>query len=357
MDSISTKYIHNKFNSADAQFLYERQSLCYDWRKRLEAHLNACDSASAVQQLCAFQRDFGLMQTGIVDAQTRLKLIKTFPDLSIQLIGKHLEPRCIFSALLSDSAIYDKCEAIVKTQRGLVLNDENCAQILAIRGIKRTHKGIFQTESAQAILKEQYGHRTHFCSAKPEYIDSAFVVFWRENSAKKALIFDGTVNPCSIWPYGTSHLNNGQYFFKLGRHRTRERAHIEAVVETSSNWPENWVFDRSEDSIQYIALEGTSDIEVIRSTGESLDISEDDIRKAETAIAHRNSAFVDVQQIKINIHTCALGHASSLGCQNIVPNHYQPFISQLVALRDIQQDLYGFAREIPYTLIDASMIE
>ena len=65
---------------------------------------------------------------------------------------------------------------------------------------------------------------------------------------------------------------------------------------------------------------------------------------------------MDAYKIKINIHTCAFNHASSLGCQNILPQYYTDFIQTLERLANRQRETMGFALDIMYSLIDASCI-
>ena len=337
--------------------IWARQGLCLDWIRRLRHSLHADDEASCAQKLCEFQGDNGLEITGFVDAATRLALIDSFPELRIQLIGNHLQPRCLFENTLSDGAVYDRCEAILMSRHAWVMPLDEGLQILAVRGVQKTSEGWFRTSTARDFAETPYGSRVHFSAARPDYADAMIAVLWRTSGRKNVRLFCGNVNPCAIWPHGTAHLNHGQYFYKIGRHRTREPAHIDAVLQMAEKWPENWIYDRTEDSVQYIALEGTSDIEVIRSHGESLDISDEDVRNAEMAIAHRDLTYVDALRIKINIHTCAFNRASSLGCQNILPQDYADFMQLLLDAAERQIRRYGFALEIPYTIVDASMNE
>lgn len=347
-------------SSTETQILrYLRQPLRYDWRKKLARCLGIYseNAAETVRGIVLYQGDCGLERSGFVDYNTRLRLIEDFPILRLQSVGNMLDERCIADESQSEHAIYDGLKEILLLHDSVVFEEDDCPQILSIRGVERRGCGWFRTESAKNFLQSSYGMRTHFSSNKRKYADTLTAVMWHDGGVSRVRLFCGVSNPNSVWPYGTAHLANGQYFYRIGRHRTRERGHIESVLDASRNWPEGWVFDVASDSVQYIALEGTSSIEVIRSHGESLDLSEDDYRNAEIGIAHAEPVYVDVQRIKINIHTCAEGHASSLGCQNILPNDYAEFMSILTSCRERQIERYGCEVEIPYTLCDASYIE
>lgn len=330
----------------------------YDWLGRLCACLNT-DRASYPQRLRDWQGDNGLAPTGFIDAPTRLKLIEFFEPLRIRTVGENLwRTTSVLSTSGTEAAQYDRLTDILRAQHSFVPEEPFSASILAIRGIAPSADGYYQTESARMFAQQQYSERTHFSSNKADYADSLFALMTREDGEKHVQFFMGVTSPCSIWPAGTAHLCLGQYFYKIGRHRTREPAHIEAAeaMFQSSIWPENWLYERTEDSIRYAALESTSQIEVVRSAGDSLDLSLDDIARAEREIAARNPTFVDAQTIKINIHSCSQTHASSLGCQNILPEDYRDFLGTLMRIADLQTDRYGFALDIPYTLCDASEI-
>lgn len=336
--------------------LYSRQMLRHDWRRRLEGALKCDGIRATVHALCRFQKDHSLPATGFVDAPTRLQLIQTFPELALQLVGPHTEERVIADESQSETQLSLRLESILDDCCSDRFELDDFAHILAIRGVRRCGKVWHQTASSAEYLSEPYGARRHFSSAKPDFEDTLFAVLWREQGARRVRIFSGTANPNAIWPAGTSHLAAGQYFFKIGRHRTRNLDHIQSVENMSPYWPSSWLFDRTPESIQYLALEMTSPIEVIRSTGDSLDISDDDIRTAEQKIAEQDPAFTDTLRIKINIHTCAPNHASSLGCQNIRPDDYADFMNILTHCAEKQRERYGFSSDIAYTLLDASFI-
>ncbi|MBR4984126.1 MAG: hypothetical protein IKY83_00095 [Proteobacteria bacterium] len=337
----------------------------YDWLGRLCACLNT-DRAGYPQKLRDWQGANGLAPTGFIDAQTRLKLIEDEAfnnDLTTRLkirtygVDKNLwRTTCALSTSGTEAALYDRLTDILLALHSYVPEEPFSASILAIRGVTPSGDGYHHTESARMFAQQPYGARTHFSSNKADYADSLFALMTREGKEKHVQCFMGVTSPCSIWPHGTAHLCLGQYFYKIGKHRTREPAHIETAEAMFRNriWPENWLYERTEDSIRYAALEGTSQIEVVRSTGDSLDISPSDIARAEREIAERNPAFVDAQTIKINIHSCSQTHASSLGCQNILPEDYRDFLGTLMRIADLQTDRYGFALDIPYTLCDAS---
>ncbi len=336
--------------------LYSRQNLRHDWRRRLERALESDGIRSTVQALCRFQSDHALTPTGFVDTPTRLLLIRAFPELALQIVGPHTEEHVIVDESQSETQISLRIESILEDCSSDRFDLDDFAQILAIRGVRRCGKVWRRTSSAAEFLSQPCGARLHFSSAKSDYNDSLFAVLWREQGARRVRIFSGTVNPNAIWPAGTSHLAAGQYFFKIGRHRTRDIDHIQSVEAMSPRWPSSWIFDRASDSIQYLALEMTSPVEVIRSTGESLDISDEDIWRAEQKIAEQDPAFTDTLRIKINIHTCAPNHASSLGCQNIRPDDYADFMNILSRCAENQRKRYGFSNDIAYTLVDSSFI-
>jgi hypothetical protein len=338
----------------------------YDWCRKLERYLGvkAWDYRGLLRAIERFQREHELEMTGgWITPEMRLKLISEKMEFGIQIIGSNLvSDRWLLDEPGSNLSDAMKAEKRIlewgKAADAWMPNQAGTGYIWAVRGMKRNERGYWsQTDSAYRFAHESYGNRDHFSSAKAAYADTCFIVVWHDTAgAVHVRTFEGTCNPGSIWPHGTAHLCSGQYLYKLGRHRTREPEHIDAVLSHSKDWPEHWITDRTVDSVQYYALESVSPIEVVRSTGESLDISEEDIRRAEVAIAHRDPAYVDQNRIKINIHTCAENHASSLGCMNILPNQYAEFISILENLAQHQIRKYGFALDIPFYLCDASML-
>ena len=341
----------------ESTLINTRLGLRIDWVKKLMAHLRVADWEACTHAVAEYQLSNHLLPSGIIDAPTRLSLIRTFPDLSIQTIGLFRAPDCILDSSQPEDAQYLRIKEILLSHNHFVAELENAAQILAIRGVRLHDNGWYRTDSALRFASSPYGSRTHFSSDKPNYFDSLFAVTWREHSQRHVRLFPGTVNPNDIWPQGTAHLCMGQYFFKIGRHRTRNPDHVQSVLDHHGIWPDEWFCDISPDSVQYLALEGTSPIEIVRSHDNALDISEEDIQRAEAAIARREPTYVDEHLIKINIHTCAADHASSLGCQNISPDYYQDFMDTLLQVQNRQIVQYGFALDIPYSLIDGSFIE
>ena len=342
----------------DAAFQIMVLDLRYDWMRRLEHIYSVAqfDYLSLASRLLEFQYKKNLPPTAIPDAPTRLALVRDYSELGIVLVGKMLEPRCILDTKLPADAQYEALCEILRHQFHYIVRKECVPQIVAIRGVALEDGRWNQTLEAKAFATSEFGHRLHFSADKPNYADALMAVIWREDGEYHVETYPGVVNPNAIWPEGTAHLCCGQYRFKVGRHRTFDPDHIEAVQRLREIWPNEWIYSETPESIQYIALEGTSSIEVVRSHCDFLDISPDDILAAETAIAHRDPRFVDAQKIKINIHTCAWEHASSLGCQNILPQYYTDFMHTLVRLSERQRETMGFALDIPYSLIDASCI-
>ncbi len=342
--------------NTDIAILNDRLPISLDWWRKLARALNANDTPSLVKALTVFAGDHGLTCGSLMTPELRQKLIENFDSLQLKLIGPHLEQRCLLNGT-SESTLFDRCIEIVREANGAVFDMPFVPQVLAIRGVRRDGQTLWQTDSAAYFAAESYGQRTHFSSAKQPFLDSAVILFWRNESGEKhALIFDATVNPNMIWPEGTAHLCDGQYTFKLGRHRTYSRPHIDAVVQAAQNWPSNWIYELDDAHVRYIALEGTSPIHVIRSSGDSLDLSQDDITCAERAIAHYDKRFVDCMHIKINIHTCPQNAASSLGCQNIAIDQYGCFIDTISSLETAAIARFGHPFETWYSLIDASKI-
>ncbi len=342
----------------DAAFQIQVLDLRYDWMRRLEHIFSVAqfDYVTLSSRLLEFQYKKNLPPTAIPDACTRLALVRDYPELGIVLVGKNLDPRCILDTTLSADAQHEALCAILRSQFHYVVRRECVPQIVAIRGVAFDNGCWHQTSEAKSFDASEYGHRLHFSADKPDYADSLMAVMWREDGMHHVETYPGVVNPNGIWPEGTAHLCNGQYRFRIGKHRTFDTDHIAAVKQLRQSWPQEWVYDETPESIQYIALEGSSAIEVVRSHLDSLDISPEDIALAEDAIARRDPRFVDEHKIKINIHTCALTHASSLGCQNILPQYYTAFIQTLVRLSERQRETTGIALDIPYSLIDASCI-
>ena len=355
---IFTDVCHMYTDIKDAAFQIQVIDLRYDWMRRLEHIFSVAqfDYVTLASRLLEFQYKNNLPPTAIPDARTRLALVRDYSELGIVLVGRHLEPRCILDTTLSADAQYEDLCEILRLQFHCVVRRECTPQIVAIRGVALEDGRWNQTPSAREFAVSEYGHRLHFSADKPDYADAVMAVMWREDGVYHVETYPGVVNPNSIWPEGTAHLCCGQYRFRLGRHRTFDPDHIAAIQHLRQNWPQEWVYSETPESIQYIALEGSSPIEVVRSHLDSLDISPEDLSTAEEAIARRDPRFVDEHRIKINIHTCALEHASSLGCQNILPQVYTSFIQTLVRLSERQRETMGFALDIPYSLIDASSI-
>ena len=335
-----------------------RLGLRPDWFQKLAKYLNfdVLNPILASQKISEYQHDKNLSGSGFIDAPTRLALVNDCPSLGIRLIGTNTQERLILEDAQTEAGQYLRLTEILGNLEHLVMDMPWGMQILAIRGAKQTLRGWFQTDSASNFLTQNFGAREHFSSAKIGYADSMIALMWQENRERHVRLFKGCVSPNGVWPNGTAHLCDGQYFFRIGRHRTRDKDHMDAVFEKSLTWPESWVYDRTPDSVQYLALEGTSPIEIVRSHGEFLDISREDVDLAERAIAERWLNYVDTQTIKINIHTCALNHASSLGCQNILPGEYLEFMEIICRISELQRAEYGYCLDIPYSLTDASFV-
>ena len=329
-----------------------------DWIHRLCFHFQVTpmDFVACAEKVAKYQGDNRLRMSGFIDAPTRLSLIRDFPELAIQIIGPNTHPRRLIDTSQTESAQYDRITEYLLSMHHLVLSDTDCIQIVGIRGLESKRDGWYQTDSADRFQHQPYGRRDHFTAAKDNYDDTLICLIWKENNVPHVQYFCGISSPNAIWPNGTAHLCPGQYYYKLGRHRTRERDHIRAVLDTQILWPNDWIYDVTPDSVQYIALESASPIEVIRSHDRSLDLSPEDIETAERAIASRQPDYTNENLIKINIHTCAHNHASSLGCQNIKPTDYYDFIQTLLRITNIQKQYFGFAPDIPYSLIDASFL-
>ncbi len=342
----------------DAAFQIQVLDLRYDWMRRLEHifSVEQFDYLTLASRLLEFQYKKNLHPSAIPDAPTRLALVRDYPELAITMVGRYLESRRILDTTRSAESQYEVLCGILRTLDHCIVRKECVPQIVGIRGVTRREDGWYQTDSAKQFALSEYGNRRHFCSDKPDYADALMAVIWRENGGYHVETYAGVVSPNGIWPEGTAHLCSGQYRFRLGYHRTFDPDHIAAVQQLRQNWPQEWVSHETADSIRYIALEGTSPIEVVRSHADALDISPEDIEAAEVAIAHRDPRFVDAYKIKINIHTCAFNHASSLGCQNILPQYYTDFIQTLERLANRQRETMGFALDIMYSLIDASCI-
>ena len=336
--------------------LNRRLPVRLDWWRRVSRVLGARheDGLALTRSLASFADKQRVCGNGLLTSELHRKLIVAYPELGIRLIGEHLERRLLLDATL-ESALYDACIDVVRRADGYVFHAPYVPQILAIRGCERRGSEIWQSDSAARFCASPYGSRDHFSSAKTPFLDTIMILFWRD-SAKRARVFDAVSNPNFVWNEGTAHLCDGQYTFRLGRHRTYNRAHIDAVVSASQNWPVEWIYELDDEHVRYIALEGTSPVNVVRSTGTSLDISEEDVRRAEDGIGAFEAKYVDQLKIKINIHTCPLGEASSLGCQNIANDEYGEFMR---LLREIERGGFeraGYASEVWYTLIDASKV-
>lgn len=332
-----------------------RLPLRIDWKNTLCRVLGVHAQSDLTQCLANFAQKHHVAHHGLLTPELRLTLIQTFPDLRIQLLGTKTAPRLLFNTN-DETQLYDNVATIVRARDGNVFDLPYVPQILAIRGASHTNDGrIFQTDSAHAFANTTYGHRTHFSSQKTPFDDTVFILFWRDPQ-KHARIFTGTSNPNMIWPHGTAHLCDGQYTFKLGKHRTFSQPHIDAVLSNASTWPSDWLYERDDKHVRYIALEGISPVNVIRSHDDSLDLSHEDIMRAEHGFAYYDPAYTNTQSIKINIHTCPLHEASSLGCQNILPDQYADFIAHIQMLETQSAQAYGFACETYFTLTDASKI-
>ncbi len=338
----------------DLSLLNTRLPVRLDWWRTLARCLDVSpfDFQTLTQKLCEFSHDHGLEGDGLLTPKLRCELVHTFDALKIRLVGPNMTPRCVL-ATHHEAQIYDDCEAIVRAADGATFVTPFVPQLLALRGTELRADGVWQTNSAAHFAQAPYGQRDHFSSDKPNCFDSVFVLFWR-GTEKHAMLFEGTVNPNAIWSAGTAHLCDGQYTFKLGRHRTYSRPHIDAILQASIDWPADWLYESDDEHVRYIALEGTSPVNVVRSHGNALDISDEDIIRAENKISEFDATYVDQNKIKINIHTCPYDVASSLGCQNIRPDQYADFIRAIAFLETQSRERFGYAFETWYTLIDAS---
>lgn len=335
--------------------LNARLPLRPDWRRALCRIAANADDNGLARFLAEFAQSHAIGGHGLLTPALRRALVRQFPELGIRLLGPHLSPRFLLGTA-NEMCLYDRCEAIVQAHDGLTFATPFVPQILALRGCRLGPSGdIFQTDSAQRFAAMPYGARDHFSSQKNLWCDTIFVLFWRDPQ-KHARIFEGTSNPNSVWPEGTAHLCDGQYTFRLGRHRTFSRPHIDAVLERREIWPSEWIFEHDEEHVRYIALEGVSPVHVVRGSGEALDLSEEDILRAETGFSEFDPKYTDTQRIKINIHTCPADAASSLGCQNIHPDQYADFIARLTRLEASSRQAYGFVAETWYMLLDASKV-
>lgn len=340
----------------DTFTLNRRLPVRLDWWRKLAKCLDA--DPQTARSLCTKLDDYSqshrLASSGLLTPELRLQLIRDFPTLRLQLIGPQTHERLLIG-LHSEAQIYDACEEIVRANDGSTFVTPFVPQLLAIRGAYLKNNEIWQSASAGQFATQNYGFRTHFSSAKTPFCDSVFVLFWR-GPEKHAICFEGTVNPNSIWSAGTAHLCDGQYTFRLGKHRTYSRAHIDGVLSACPNWPDEWIYESDDEHVRYIALEGTSPVTVVRSHGDSLDIDETDLDRAENQIASFDPTFTDCNRIKINIHTCPLDCASSLGCQNIRLDQYREFIQTIFQLESASKAQFGYAFETWYTLVDASKV-
>lgn len=345
-----------------AAHVQSRLGLRVDWMRRLGRLLSSfqgdnrdwSSGEALARRIAEFECAVGRAPTGIVTASTRLALLERFDSLRVQWIGPELAPHEILS-WQTESALYDFFRDNVERLDGVWMERDCGVQLVGLRGVRMEGRSLRRTESARRFSESPYGSRPHLSSAKSDYFDSVMGVFWREAGVKHGRLFRCVVNPASIWPEGTAHLNNGQYAFCLGRHRTRDGAHMDAVRRyVNTTWEKSWIFDDAGDSVQYLALVGISPIEVVRSSASSLDVSEDDIARAERAFAERLPEFVDEHKIRINIHSCAENEPSSLGCQNIAPEDYAEFMSIIVRLAERQKKRYGLELPIEYYLTDGS---
>lgn len=346
----------NNEKTSEVWALNRRLPVRVDWWRKLARVLGVCaeDGMELTRRLASFAEKQRVSGDGLLTPELHRELIRVYPELGIRLIGEHLERRLLLDAT-SEIALYDACIDVVRRADGYVFETPYVPQLLAIRGCERRGAEIWQTDSAARFCASPYGVRDHFSSAKTPFLDTIMVLFWRD-SAKHARVFDAASNPNFIWNDGTAHLCDGQYTFRLGRHRTYNRAHIDAVVCASQQWPCEWVYELDDEHVRYIALEGTSAVNVVRSSGTSLDISEEDVCRAEDGIGAFEAKYVDQLKIKINIHTCPLGEASSLGCQNIANDEYGEFIRLLTEIERGGCERAGYALELWYTLIDASKV-
>lgn len=347
----------------ESSYIQEQLGIKCDWMNRVSHCMQRSGITSSVPRdgvelaraIANFEGEMGLMETGIIGAKTRMALIEHFPGLRIQFVGTFLEPKILLNNA-SESEVYFYFKNIVRSQFGTWCEHECVPFLVGLRGVHWDGVRLKRTESAKVFASSVYGAREHLRSNKADYFDSVIGVFWRESGACHACIFSAVVNPASVWSGGTAHLNNGQYTYRIGRHRTREPEHMAAIRRYALEWDKSWIFEDTGDSVQYIALVGTRPIEVVRSSGSSLDLSLEDIARAELAIAERRETYVNGETIRINIHSCAEKHASSLGCQNIAPWDYRAFMSLLLRLADGQRRLYGCELPISYFLTDSSFI-
>ncbi|MFA5623445.1 MAG: hypothetical protein WC966_00095 [Bradymonadales bacterium] len=331
-----------------------------DWKRKLQAvlcHNTDAWSIKSIQAIIDFQREHPkqLNANGLLCPKTRLLLEERFPVLAETLLGPNLSARVI--AKLDSASLYNDARATILASSALFWDLPMQAQLLGIRGAKVQNGYIVQGQEALMAQRalDAGTASDYFSSYGKGFCDCVILCYLDKNSRPHAKAYNAALSPNIAWPQGTAHLRDGQYFYQLGLHRTREIRHMQAIIEydaLSSQAP--LIFEQNAESVQYRALNAVSEIEVIRSEAGELALSLIDYERSRRAIAERDPRYTSARAIGINIHSCPESHASSQGCQNIPVPQYGDFIAELD--RILKAHPLKSQALIPYTLIEASKI-
>jgi hypothetical protein len=348
-----------------------------DWVRNLQTSLlgsatsldGSFDQAT-VDGVARFQMSFMPKHKadGIIDSATRRKLEETYPVLLSTVIGAHAEARILVPANANTEDRYGYWKGIIQAAGGVFDSNAMAVNLVGIRGVKisdgsKDHqiKGvivpkdtIYQTNSAQDFLDARaVGTPNTHLSGDHKGFNDMIVSLWVDAkgvmNAKERI---GNVDPNELYKddeYGTGHLMDGQYSYKLGTHGTKSKTHKAAVNAIDD--PDNKLGRTTGDDgkLRYAALTPTRNQEVWREhEGNDLSLSEKEETKSRDRIYDRNSRYVN-SDFAMNIHSSSNEHPNSQACMNVPADSYMEFLGEIQGSSN--------KKNILYTLIDASKIE
>ncbi|MFK7928962.1 MAG: hypothetical protein AB8H79_12290 [Myxococcota bacterium] len=356
-----------------------RRPLRVDFARKVEELLlgeavstNGVLSDEGLDAVVAWQVDQGLPADGRVLGETRRGLESLMDPYETQLLGDELHERVLVPAEANGASRFDFYRAVVEEAGGYFDDSFGQVNLVGIRGIHMTgDKGarhIAQSASAaREVGLDQASGEPHFHGAG---FDDVIVSLWvDEQGTHHVEERRGTLDPDLFWSKdkdnkrkkteGTAHIRDGQYVYKLGRHRT---SHHADALDERVNDPEVSAEDKDaldvkragKDRRSYQALQPES-LEVLREGPKELDdhrISSEEFESSLHDIRSGNSRNVDPSGISTNVHASPEHAPSSLGCPNIpLGGGYAEFIREIEDSRDATG-----SNRVLFTVIDASKI-
>lgn len=345
-----------------------------DWVRNLQMELlgqristDGTFDENTVYQVARFQWTHGEDIDGKIGPNTRRKLESIYPSLLTTITGEHLDSRVLVPAAAQGPQRFAYWRNIIEEAGGVFQAGAGQINLLGIRGVKiadgtDAHQingttlpdgTIYQTTSAQDFVTNRAAGRSddHMDGAHTGF-DDLMVSLWIDAEGQLHVQERrGNVDPRSLYTsdrYGTGHLRDGQYAYRVGTHGTGSRSHRAAARGIEDPNDELRVRNGG-GRTSYRALVPTRNQEVWRnSAGNDRFISEEEEATSNDRIYSRHNRYMN-NNFAMNIHTSSTDHPNSQGCQNVPADEYLGFMQEIFA--STNQD------NILYTLIDASKIE